>query len=300
MTYEQFEEFKQQNHCHTLPEYYSETERYSRFLEAVKHTGHFRNEALLNVYFQKFRPFCMFQKTEQHSGDVVDYCLGLDESVIFFSDVFRTAMIRIGYCWNAACGFRKEYACIEQFFLSEHGSFYAQNADGEIRCIAETLDTFLDYLVVTEYDHHAVITEETCTMMKDAGWYRGRCTDLTALIQDCTDRNIVLSEQQIGFLQEFGGLTIQTADKTIEIGICRKEYPFAEYFAPITDDADSFEGQYMAFHDVTMVCIGSTHHPSDDSYNALWLTSDGRLIWDVGGRCLGRTPMEGFQILISR
>lgn len=305
MTYESFENYKKQNNCYEICEYYSDNERNRKFLENIRRAAFFKNENLLLTYIQRYRPFCSFIKREMQSGDFVEYHIGLDDSMTLFSDEFNTAMIKIGCCRNSSCGYKISNSQIELFFLSENEQFYAKKiSDNKLRLIAENEENFFDYIVSTEYDYHAKIEDDTYKVMQKSGWYAGRKLDISKLIKLCFDNGVRLSEKQIAFLQEFGGMIFETNEMTIEIGLNRKEKGFIEYYSPVKkydpsdSETDTFEGRYMLYHNVDIVCVGSTYHPSEDEYNALWLTSDGELVWDVAGRRLGRNAMEGFNILI--
>ena len=195
-------------------------------------------------------------------------------AIHYWADI-NVAVVGVTSMWNTSLN--ENY-----FYMSEEGVFYNQ----ERNVIAYNTDDYLKYLLNVKCDYHKPISEKTYHMLKEAGWYEGRCIDISELVSECENDGIFLSEMQKKIIMEFGG--IKGKDKrNREFRIKdKKEWLFYEKLFPY----DSLTTTYGT----DLVCIGDYA----DQMIGLYLTTDGRLVNQMGLK-LGLDIMESFNILLG-
>ena len=180
---------------------------------------------------------------------------------------------------------------IEIFYMSEEGLFYNQDQ----RLISDNEDNFLNYLLTVEYDYHPIIEDITYSRLRDAGWYEGRRIDISNLVEECAADGVILSQKQIEFIQEFGGIC--------GVGVNNREFVISDkikwyYYKKLKEfdpkDRYTFSPVTIKYGTDT-VCVGCC----GDGMMPLWITEDGLMVKDDGIQ-LGRTVMEGFNCLLGR
>ena len=67
------------------------------------------------------------------------------------------------------------------FFMSETGVFY----DEDHNMVADDIDHFLEYFLEVPCDSHEQPDARTYQILRDAGWYEGRKTDIDGIIANC-------------------------------------------------------------------------------------------------------------------
>lgn len=196
------------------------------------------------------------------------------------SDVIRVAYIR-----NVS-------GSIKSIFMRQDGLFVDQ--DGAQ--IAESTDDLLQYLLSVEFDYHAPIMPQTLSILKEAGWFESRKTDISSLIRKYQKEGIELSESQISFMKEFGGIKGKDANNE-DFEICvdpkfsrfRKRKPFD------SKDLTSYSPLNVVGNkeNVDFLLAGSM---GNNMVN-FWISTDGRLFADQGVQ-MGRSIMEGLQLFL--
>ncbi len=115
----------------------------------------------------------------------------------FWNDIGRTLFYG-GYIDGIA-------GVIKIIYVSSDGKFY----DHKHELIAANEEDFLDYLLSVEFDFHPVIKECVYDTLREAGWYEGRCVDVTELNDKFKEVNVSLSQAQLDFLKEFSGIILK-------------------------------------------------------------------------------------------
>lgn len=178
---------------------------------------------------------------------------------------------------------------IESFFMKENGEFF--NSENEL--IADNEDGFFEYLFTVEYDYHTPIKQQTLEILKDAGWFEGRKTDISGLISKYQKQGITLSDAQIAFMQEFGGIKGKGShDEEFEICI-EPKYSIFEKSKPLdSKDLTSYNPLNVVGNkeNVDFLLAGTTRN----DMVRFWISTDGRLFEDQGVQ-RGRSIMEGLQ-----
>lgn len=150
------------------------------------------------IDFAKWVEHISLKKTETKSDDILDYnitlCVDYSE---FWNDIGRTVFYG-GYIKGLA-------GIIKTIYVSTDGKFY----DNKHNLIAANEEDFFDYLLSVEFDFHPVIKECVYDALRKAGWYEGRCVDITELNAKFNECNIFLSKAQLDFLREFSGITVK-------------------------------------------------------------------------------------------
>ena len=149
------------------------------------------------IDFAKWIDNAVFKRPEINSDDVLEFVVGpCIDSAEFWADINKTVFYN-GYVAGLA-------GIITTIFISSDGKFF--NHKHEL--IAENEEDFFDFLLTVEYDFHPTIKESVYNVLREAGWYEGRCVDITALCNELSRRNIVLSNEQLDFIKEFSGITV--------------------------------------------------------------------------------------------
>lgn len=91
---------------------------------------------------------------------------------------------------------------IDELYMSEEGKFYSRTH----MLIAKNEKDFFDFLTTVEYDFHPVIKDRVFDVLRKAGWYEGRRVDVSSFSNEMKSRGITLSQAQLDFLSEFGGI----------------------------------------------------------------------------------------------
>ncbi len=196
------------------------------------------------------------------------------------SDVIRVAYIR-----NVS-------GIIKNIFMRQDGLFVDQ--DGAQ--IAESTDDLLQYLLTVEFDYHAPIMPQTLSILKEAGWFESRKTDISDLISKYKKEGIELSESQISFMKEFGGIKgeDENGDK-FEVIIEPKYSKYRKSTPLTTDDLRTYNPLNVVgnkeYIDFLLAGVVGNHMIN------FWISTDGRLFMDQGNQ-LGRTVMEGWQEIL--
>lgn len=147
------------------------------------------------IEFSKWIDNVALKRPENKSDDVLEFVVGpCVDSAEFWTDINKTVFYN-GYIAGLA-------GIIKTLYISSDGKFY----DHKHELIAENEEEFFDFLLLVEYDFHPVIKESVYTVLREAGWYEGRCVDVTAFSNE--QRNIVLSNAQLDFIREFSGITV--------------------------------------------------------------------------------------------
>lgn len=97
---------------------------------------------------------------------------------------------------------------IEHIFISEDCTFY----NDKQHLIASNAEELFDYLSETEYDFHPKIEERTIEILRCAGWFENRRVNIDEDNRILLSRDVKLTQQQLDFFSEFGGLNFQFDD----------------------------------------------------------------------------------------
>ncbi len=147
--------------------------------------------------FAKWIDNAVFKRPEINSDDILEFVVGpCIDSAEFWSDINKTVFYN-GYVAGLA-------GIIKTIYISSDGKFY--NHKHEL--IAENEEDFFDFLLTVEYDFHPIIKESVYNVLREAGWYKGRCVDITTLCNELNRWNIILSNEQLDFIKEFSGITV--------------------------------------------------------------------------------------------
>lgn len=200
-----------------------------------------------------------------------------------------------GNCKNIICIalIRNSSDRIETIYMNENGYFYNQ----DMNFIAESEDNFFNYLLTVEFDYHAYISQETILTLQKAGWFEERQIDIMELIYKFKNNNVFLSEFQINFIKQFGGL--KGSDKyghTFETYVEAENMKYKKCQMPQKNDLISYAPLNIIGYKekIDFLLVGAF----DDEITKLWLSSDGRMFSDQGTQ-LGRTIMEAWQTILS-
>ena len=178
---------------------------------------------------------------------------------------------------------------IETLFMNEVGEFF--NSKTEL--IADNEEGFFEYLFNVEYDYHAPIMPQTLEILKNAGWYEGRKTDISRLISKYQKEGLTLSDAQIDFMQEFGGIKGNDSnDEEFEVCIEPKYSEFRKSQPLDSKDLTTYRTLNIVGNreNVDFLLAGTMGNGMAN----FWISTDGRLFADQGVQ-MGRTIMEGFQ-----
>lgn len=149
------------------------------------------------IEFSKWIGNAVFKRPENKSDDVLEFVVGpCFDSAEFWTDINKTVFYN-GYIAGLA-------GIIKTIYMSSDGKFY----DHKHELIAGNEEEFFDFLLSVEFDFHPIIKESVYTVLRKAGWYEGRCVDVTAFSNELYRRNIVLSNAQLNFIREFSGITV--------------------------------------------------------------------------------------------
>ena len=159
--------------------------------------------------------------------------------------------------------------------------------------ISGSIEGLFRYMATDDSVLPVVILPNTIELLKNAGWFEGRKTDISTLMNKYKNEGITLTEPQIAFFQEFGG--IKGKDKngeTFEVYIDPKCSQYLKCVPATEDDLFSYNAlNIIGYREkIDFLLAGSIGNLMVN----FWISTDGRLFTDQGVR-MGRTIMEGWQ-----
>lgn len=257
-----------------------------RRIEIIKLKSPLKN--LIIDYILRYGEF-RFSKQENGSGDMITFfSLPLSFYSPHWVENNETYAFIGGYrnCSCSSCG-RQETFFIEAFYINSAGFIYNQNKE----LIAENLNLFWKYVMEKEYDFHPQISNSIFDVLKRSGWYKGRKINIDSLIEECMDDDIFLTDIQIAFVEEFGGIE----------GLDLNNYGFYiensrenRCFANIAKQTVRTEEKWiLRNYGCETICVGFCNDGADQ----IWLTPFGQII--VRQKAVGRTIIEGINCLLG-
>lgn len=254
-------------------------------IENIKKNPEVKNYSLMIGFTQKYGVLT-FSRIEKGSKD----------ELIVHINVIALTYLNILSAWHSdkknvvfVASISNTSGKIESFFMNENGEFF--NSKTEL--IADNEEGFFEYLFNVEYDYHVPIMPQTIEILKNAGWYEGRKTDISRLISKYQKERIALSGAQIDFMQEFGGIKGKGAnDEEFEVCIDPKYSRFRKSKPLDPKDLTSYSTLNVVGNkeNVDFLLAGTMGNGMIN----FWISTDGRLFADQGVQ-MGRTIMEGFQ-----
>ncbi|MDE6672193.1 MAG: SUKH-3 domain-containing protein [Ruminococcus sp.] len=242
------------------------------------------------------------ERIEKISGDTITFnCSPVDNYCPFWEE-FQEVAVYIGSFRNISCGDTYTTSAIERFYMLSDGAFYNQDK----KKIADNSETFWDYVMTVEYDYHAPILEGTYRRLQEAGWYAGRKIDISGLVKECEKDGVFLTEPQKRFIEEFGGLEGSREDSDYwfyiedkKSSVFFKDLNLVEHF---NNNPVNEKNKYEILNEYGegTVIVGGSSDWSDD----ILLTENGQMLLYgtytcIGIKPLGRTVMEGFNVLLG-
>lgn len=254
--------------------------------ENLKKYSEIENDELMLRFAREYN-MIHFSRTEKNSKDklyIQIYPFTHPKTIAEWQGDVKNVM---GVAWihNAS-------GSIEMFFMNDKGIFFNHKAE----YIADNEDDFFDHLMNVEYDYHAPIQPETLELLKKAGWYEGRKTDISPLIIRYRKEGIVLTEAQIEFMQEFGGIKgLDEQGDSFEVCVDPKYSMYKKSKPPTKDDLRTYGPLNIVGYNenIDFLLAGAM----GDLMTRFWISTDGRLFADMGAQ-MGRTIMEGFQYFL--
>ncbi len=207
-----------------------------------------------------------FYRTESASGDILAIDIRWLVYIDWWDDIGAVVNC-IGYIENCA-------GRIDELYMSEYGRFY--NKDHIL--LAKNEEDFFDFLTTVEYDFHPVIKERIYDVLRKAGWYEGRCIDITDFNNKMKERNIILSKPQLVFLSEFSGIGFS----------CGSEYCKFYSLNEIINNCDFVLDEYDNYSLMVIENVGQPYY----------IDSSG-IIDGIEDMPLGRTTMECINHLVK-
>ena len=174
--------------------------------------------------------------------------------------------------------YSKENEC----FQYENGQYISKDIQG-----------LFEYLLSDESIQPINILPQTYNMLKTAGWYEGRNIDVSEVVDKFKKDGTSLTDVQIAFLQEFGGIKGKSENREcFEIFIDAEDYQFKKSKPPTKEDMYSYGSLNVTGYEekIDFLLVGAYGNFMVN----LWISSDGRMFSDLGEQ-LGRTIMEGWQ-----
>lgn len=239
-------------------------------------------------YISKYGDFRFF-KQETVSGDVIKFYSWPLACYNPYWESFNERVAFIGGYRNCSCSLcgRQETFFIEAFYMNSAGCIYNQRKE----LIAENPELFWKYVVETEYDFHPQIPDSTYAVLTRSGWYPGRKINIDSLIEECMDDDIFLTDLQIAFVEEFGG--IHGTDLN-DFGFFIENTRQDRCFANIAKQAVRTEERWMLNnYGWDTICVGFCNDGADQ----IWLTPFGQIV--VRQQVIGRTFMEAVNCIVG-
>ncbi len=219
-----------------------------------------------------------FSRKEIKSGDILDIQIRCMAYSFYWEDIDSVVFVAI-IIKNCS-------GLIEHFYISERGEFY----DEKHNLRARNSDELFDYLLNVEYDFHAIISERTYRMLRNAGWYEGRRVEVSVFSEQMKRNGIVLTQAQLDFFAEFAGLDFDFDDEPYDWHIHRLE----DIIKHIQKEKAYY---YIKELKRNGEVIGENLIEAGRTQSGIFfISADGRLIQD---NLLGRTTMEGINHLAN-
>ena len=233
-----------------------------------------------------------FRKTESISGDELRFNFFPLYYPYYLENNQNRAAFLAGYR-NCSCSLygneRTRY--IESFYIDAAG--FIRNQDHQL--IAESITDFWEYIIEKEYDYHPEISDDVMRVMRSAGWYEGRRINMDALLEECMDDDVFLSDKQIAFIEEFGGLGGNALLEGLQFFFPSKR--MRRCFQNIANSAKeqvwTLEREILRDYGADTICVG---YGNEGDFQ-LFLTTDGQLL--IRSMKVGRTIWEGIQCILG-
>lgn len=162
--------------------------------------------------------------------------------------------------------------------------------------ISKDIQGLFEYLLSDESIQPINILPQTYNILKTAGWYEGRNIDVSKVVDKFKKDGTSLTDVQIAFLQEFGGIKGKSENgECFEIFIDAEDYQFKKSKPPTKEDMYSYGSLNVTGYEekIDFLLVGAYGNFMVN----LWISSDGRMFSDLGEQ-LGRTIMEGWQKIV--
>lgn len=162
--------------------------------------------------------------------------------------------------------------------------------------ISKDIQGLFEYLLSDESIQPINILPQTYNILKTAGWYEGRNIDVSKVVDKFKKDGTSLTDVQIAFLQEFGGIKGKSENREcFEIFIDAEDYQFKKSKPPTKEDMYSYGSLNVTGYEekIDFLLVGAYGNFMVN----LWISSDGRMFSDLGEQ-LGRTIMEGWQKIV--
>ena len=257
-----------------------------RRIEIIKLKSPLKN--LIIDYILRYGEF-RFSKQENGSGDMITF---FSLPLSFYSPHWgenNETYAFIGGYRNCSCSFcgRQETFFIEAFYMNSAGFIYNQNKE----LIAENLNLFWKYVMEKEYDFHPQIPNSIFDVLKRSGWYKGRKINIDSLIEECMDDDVFLTDIQIAFVEEFGGIKgVDLNDFGFFIGSSRENRCFANIAKQTVRTEEKW---ILRNYGYETICVGFCNDGADQ----IWLTPYGQI--SVRGQIVGRNFLESINCILG-
>ncbi len=162
--------------------------------------------------------------------------------------------------------------------------------------ISKDIQGLFEYLLSDKSVQPINILPQTYNILKTLGWYEGRNIDVSKIVDKFKENGISLTDVQIAFLQEFGGIKGKSENREcFEIFIDAEDYQFKKSKPPTKDDMYSYGSLNITGYEekIDFLLVGAYGNLMVN----LWISSDGRIFTDQGQQ-LGRTIMEAWQTIL--
>lgn len=162
--------------------------------------------------------------------------------------------------------------------------------------ISKDIQGLFEYLLSDKSVQPINILPQTYNILKTLGWYEGRNIDVSKIVDKFKENSISLTDVQIAFLQEFGGIKGKSENREcFEIFIDAEDYQFKKSKPPTKDDMYSYSSLNITGYEekIDFLLVGAYGNLMVN----LWISSDGRIFTDQGQQ-LGRTIMEAWQTIL--
>lgn len=162
--------------------------------------------------------------------------------------------------------------------------------------ISKDIQGLFEYLLSDKSVQPINILPQTYNILKTLGWYEGRNIDVSKIVDKFKENGISLTDVQIAFLQEFGGIKGKSENREcFEIFIDAEDYQFKKSKPPTKDDMYSYDPLNITGYEekIDFLLVGAYGNLMVN----LWISSDGRIFTDQGQQ-LGRTIIEAWQTIL--
>lgn len=242
----------------------------------------------IKEYISQYGDF-HFSKQETVSGDVIRFDSWVMALYNPYWEEFHERVAFLGGYRNCSCSLcgRQETFYIEAFYMNSAGCIYNQRRE----LIAENAGLFWKYVMETEYDFHPQISDSTLDVLRRVGWYPERRITIDPLIEACMDDDILLTDLQIAFIEEFGG--IHGADLN-GCGFFIEDTRRDRCYANIAKEAVRTEERWiLRNYGWDTICVGFCNQGED----MIWLTPFGQIV--IRQEAVGRTFMEAVNCIVG-